>query len=287
MNFSFKQYFFEHNNNLGVLFLEEVVPGRDIVNDPAWFDSFFAHNDYSYKKNKEVSSTMNKGDLEWRLKNHWTVFGNVPKPGMSVEDAKAAGVGYVMANDRGNFWKLVGSGGELQGIGQGLQELADTGKGIFGAMDARMAKILSRKLPAYMTPPASVVKLMYPMITQMREFRGGGEWEGVNPDGTVNYNMGGDMGIKTKAFVGTKPFFKFILNIALDKLGLDAKLLGMAKMMPDMAIKMAKQKGIDVDKESLAWILDVLEPEATAAGAEAPTPAPAPTPEPKLGFGTA
>jgi len=278
MSFSFKQYISEKESNLGILFLEEVVPGREIVNNPDWFDAFFTHNDASYKRNKEVKSTMSRGDLEWRLP-HWTLFGNPPKPGMSLEDAEKAGIGYIMANDRGDFWKLVGAGGGLQGQKLGLEEIAATGKGIFGAMDPRLARVLTKpKSSPYLVPPAAVVKAMYPIITQMREFQGGGEWQGVNPDGSVNYDMGpsfGDDRVKTKAFVGTKPFFKFMLEKTLNKMGIDDKLLAMAKMMPSMALPAAKQKGIDLDEEGLKWILDIMDEPITGGAGQPDVP---PTP---------
>jgi hypothetical protein len=220
---------------------------------------------------------MSRYDIEWRLPK-WTIFGNPPKSGMSVEDAEAAGCGYVVGNDRGKFWKLVGSGGSFAGIKQGLEEIASEGHGIFGAMDPRLAKILSKKLPAYLTPPPSIVKLMYPLITQMREFQGGGSWQGVNDDGTVNYDMGDDMGVKTKTFIGTKPFFKLIVEQAMGKIGIDPQMLSMAKFMPSAAVKMAQSKGLDIDEEGLTWLMDVLEEAptapATAGGPEEPAEIP-------------
>jgi hypothetical protein len=236
---------------------EEMVAGKEIVASPEWFDTFFNYNDYIYKKNKEVKATFSPEDLRWRL-GKWTLFGNIPKPGESVQEADASGVGYVMANDRGNFWKLVGSGGNLKGQVQGLDELASTGKGVFGAMEPRMASMLVKKKPEYISPPPGVIKAMYPIMTSSSDFSGGGSWEGINPDGSITYDMGGDIGRVKKGIIGTRPFFKMMIEKALSKSGINPLMLKMAKLMPGKAVKMAQSKGVDIDQESLMWLADIL-----------------------------
>ena len=192
----------------------------------------------------------------------WLYFGNLPGPGVPDDQ-----VGVITARTDGPLLKLTGTqGGSLSGKSKGLEEAMayakQKGLAIFAALEAKMANILVKKF-GFIQPPPKVVQALFPFIQSSHEFSAGGTWQGVDPEsGAIKFQMQGlqpGEDVLDKHLVGNEQFFKWFINDKiLPKMGVPAAMLKGAKNNPmaaQMAAPMLAKKGIQMDSETLNWLL--------------------------------
>lgn len=197
-------------------------------------------------------------DFEWRAEN-WIFIGVLPP-------ADPTKIGMVTAREENGVLKLTGMmGSNNRAKIAGMIELNKTGKPIWGAMDKDFVEHL-KKL-GFTSPPASAMKLFYPIIKSDNQFHSGGTWENINPDGSINFNLQG-VGQTTKFFTGNKSFFRILINKVLAKTGgnqLTSFLQKWNSVPPSMKphlLMMAKTMSPslgNIDAETVDWIAGILD----------------------------
>lgn len=104
------------------------------------------------------------------------------------------------------FVKLVGMAGSNRSKIMGFRELASENLPIWGAVDTTIASMLQRS--GYILAPKLLLKILLPMVG--KEVFGGADLE-LNKDGSITMEYG-DLGKVTKYFIGSKEYYKRLLN---------------------------------------------------------------------------
>jgi len=115
--------------------------------------------------------------------------------------------GYVMVRPQNSgMLKLVGSAGDAKSIANGLKELGQTGKPVWGMVAKEMVKPSQRY--GFITPPGWVIKEVAkhipPHVFGTSSFQ-------VNSDGSVTIDYE-DVGKATKYLIGNKLYYKYLID---------------------------------------------------------------------------
>lgn len=197
-------------------------------------------------------------------------------------------VGGITYRDKGESIKLTGLfGWSAQAKGLALAQVSNeanaAGKSIFTGADSHLVDLMDRSAPLFAKlhkrrpdlvkyptigltpPPKDIVPFLYELVSKSPEFSGGGSWAGYNPDGSLNFNLGGS-GIRKKFLLGNPVFWRTQIQKVLQRAGVDAKQLGQLKMAlrfgaggiaTNMVNKKLAQRGITtpLSPDGIKWVL--------------------------------
>lgn len=120
-------------------------------------------------------------------------------------------------SQRGGLLKLVGSGGNSRGILRGIKELLVGSEPVWGFVSSDILGMATKL--GFISPPSIVIKGMMKIIPSSAF---GDVSFVVNGDGSVTFSYD-DVGDARKYFIGSKSYFKFILDNFGDRVGLMGK----------------------------------------------------------------